>query len=130
MIRDEQGQATVETLFSLMVLISLFFGGFALATGVSTKEALDRGTYEGARYLALTDDKPGAVQKVKDAMSHAVLGGDPNNITVTTSWTTTTDYGDQFYVEASYPITITLPLVGSVNRTLTVRHYVTEEKYP
>ena len=75
--------------------MTLIFGGLELARAVSLKQALDRGAFEGARYLATHADLAGATTVAKNAVGNAILGGDPAKATVTSDWAPgVTGYGD------------------------------------
>ena len=60
MQRATHGQSAVEALLGTILFVTLIFGGLELARAVALKQALDRGAFEGARYLATRGDVPGA----------------------------------------------------------------------
>jgi Flp pilus assembly protein TadG len=130
-LRDHRGQSVVEGLLITVLFVTLIFGGLELARAVSLKQALDRGAFEGARYLATHADLPGASAVAKSAVGNAILGGDPTKATVTSDWAAgLTGYGDSFCLTVSYATTIQLPLVSSTARTLSARHCTVYEVWP
>ncbi len=130
-LHDGRGQSVVEGLLITVLFITLIFGGLELARAVSLKQALDRGAFEGARYLATHPDLAGATAVAKGAVGNAILGGDPANAAVTSDWTPgATRYGDTFCLTLSYATTVQLPLVSSTARTLSARHCTVYEVWP
>ncbi len=130
MWRERWGQSTVEALLVSFVLLTLAFGGFETARAVALKQALDRGAYEAARYLAVRGDVAGAQTVAQSAVSRAILGGDPGQMSFSTTWYAGIDYGDSFCVTLTYPLTMDMPLVGTFVPTLTAEHCTTYEVYP
>lgn len=130
MSRDERGQSAVEALLGTILFVALIFGGLELARAVSLKQALDRGAFEGARYLATHGDVAGTTSVVRTAVGRAILGANPSQAGVTTTWTPSTRYGDSVCVTASYATTIDMPLVATVARTLSATHCTPYEVYP
>ena len=61
----ERGQATVEMVVVLMLLILLVFGAFEFAQGMMLKHALDVGTEKAARLLAIN---PGDYATAEDTV--------------------------------------------------------------
>jgi len=97
---------------------------------VSLKQALDRGAFEGARYLATHGDVAGTTPVVRAAVGRAILGADPAQASVSTTWTAAARYGDSVCVTASYATTIDMPMVAAVARTLSATHCTPYEVYP
>ena len=122
MQRVTQGQSAVEALLGTILFVTLIFGGLELARAVSLKQALDRGAFEGARYLA--------TPVVQAAVGRAILGADPAQTSVSTTWTPGTSYGDSVCVTATYATTIDMPLVAAVARNLSATHCTPYEVYP
>jgi Flp pilus assembly protein TadG len=122
LFRDRRGQSAAEALLITVLLVTLTFGGIELARAVALKQALDRGAFEGARYLATRGDVAGAAGLVRNAVSNAILGGDPAAVSIDTTWSAGTTYGDTVCVTASYPVTLDMPLVAVVARTLQATH--------
>jgi Flp pilus assembly protein TadG len=130
MNRDQRGQSVVEALLGTVLFIALILGGLELGRAVALKQALDRGAFEGARYLATRGDVAGATAVVQAAVGRAILGADPTQAATATTWTPATRYGDSVCVTAAYATTIDLPLVAAVGRTLTATHCTVYEVYP
>lgn len=129
-VRDGRGQSVAESLLMTILLITLLFGGVELARAVSLKQALDRGAFEAARYLATRGDPAGCLGPVQLAVSHAILGGDPGAVQVSTTWTGATQYGDTVCVTATYQVDLDMPLVAVMTRTLRATHCTIYEVIP
>jgi Flp pilus assembly protein TadG len=130
MVRDPRGQSAVEALLGTILFVTLIFGGLELARAVALKQALDRGAFEGVRYLATHGDVAGTTPVVRAAVARAILGANPTQASVNTTWTAAARYGDSVCVTASYATTIDMPLVAAVARTLTATHCTPYEVYP
>ena len=128
--RDPRAQSAVEALLGTILFVTLIFGGLELARAVSLKQALDRGAFEGARYLATHGNVAGTTPVVQAAVGRAILGADPGQASVSTTWTPVTSYGDSVCVTATYATTIDMPLVAAVARTLSATHCTPYEIYP
>ena len=118
-----RGQASLELLLALLVLIPLFFGGWELARGISLRQALDSGADLAAQALSLdpTDTQyadwviheqvrrsalcPGCADQVQWCV--AVESG--QCVTPSPS-TIPTDFGTNFVVQACVPFTPSVPL--------------------
>ena len=100
MTRDPRAQSAVEALLGTILFVTLIFGGLELARAVSLKQALDRGAFEGARYLATHGNVAGTTPVVQAAVGRAILGADPAQASVSTTWTPATSYGDSVCVTA------------------------------
>jgi Flp pilus assembly protein TadG len=120
----------VEALLGTILFVTLIFGGLELARAVSLKQALDRGAFEGARYLATHGDVAGTTPVVQAAVGRAILGADPAQASVSTTWSPLMGYGDSVCVTATYATTIDMPLVAAVARNLTATHCTPYEVYP
>ena len=101
-----------------------------LARAVSLKQALDRGAFEGVRYLATRGDVAGTTPVVRAAVARAILGADAAQASVSTTWTAGTRYGASVCVTTSYATTLDMPLVAVVARTLSATHCTPYEVYP
>jgi len=130
MLRNSRGQSAVEALLGTLLFVTLIFGGLELARAVALKQALDRGAFEGVRYLATHGDVAGTTPVVRAAVARAILGADPTQASVNTTWIAAARYGDSVCVTASYATTIDMPLVAAVARTLTATHCTPYEVYP
>ncbi len=130
MAHDVRGQSAVEALLATILFVTLIFGGLELARAVSLKQALDRGAFEGVRYLATRGDVAGTTPVVRAAVARAILGADAAQASVSTTWTAGTHYGASVCVTASYATTLDMPLVAVVARTLSATHCTPYEVYP
>jgi Flp pilus assembly protein TadG len=138
LIRDERGQAGIETLFVVLLLVPLLLGGLSLAQGYSARHALDNGTAVAARQIALAPAEwTAALASVQTAVDHSLLGSAGNGVTcqVQDAWggavdPTTLAFGARFSVTCSLPFEADIPFTATAPRTLQVVHYEVMERYP
>ena len=72
----EHGQASVELVLVLTLLLIVVFGAFSLGQGVAVKHALDVATEKAARLLSIApDDFAIADQIIRREVEASVLGG-------------------------------------------------------
>ena len=136
----ESGQAAVEALLALWVLLLLTFGGIILAQGVVLRSAMDSSTAAAARALSLDPDQwafageliQGSVDRnalgVKPAVAIQVY--DSSGRAQSPGWLAGLDFGDGFILEASAPFDPRIPLLASRPVTIRVRHWGIVERYP
>lgn len=132
--RTQRGQATLEMVLVLMVLIPLLFGSIELVRAISIRHALDAGAFTAARAVSLNpDDLTYPYSVVTDAVNQNVFGGgsiaDFNPGTI--SWGTCPEghvLGCRFTYTASLKYSPWIPLVGGQQITITVRHHGIVEK--
>lgn len=124
-LRDgkERGQASLEMLVVLMILIPLIFGGFELARGVAVRSSLDSGVGVAVRALSLDPGQWNLAKGfVHDFVVDNVLGGvDPESIVIqaTSSACSDTDvaclnslnFGDPFCLTGKADFTPDIPLM-------------------
>ena len=130
-LRDQLGAVAVESLFFLMLFLVAFFAAVELGQGIALKHALDLGVYRAARYLSLVpEDWSTAEAIVREEVGRAVLGGDPQAVSVTVDMPGTS-FSTPFSVRAEYPFQADVPLVpGLSGRTLVAEHGLRIERYP
>jgi Flp pilus assembly protein TadG len=131
-----KGQATLEMLLVLMVLLPLFFGGIELARAVSLRSALDGGVFVATRAISLNPtDTAYAQSLVQDAVNNNVFrGGTTANLNLgTITWDAVTcatgkTLGCRFDYTATIDYTPWLPLIGGQKITINIRHHGIVEK--
>ncbi len=136
-MRQEHGQASVELLLILGIMLVLLFALLSLGQGYAGKHALAQGTAVAARQIALTPDAWGtALAGVQDAVDHALLGG-LGSVTCTVQDTagalvdpTLLPFGTPFIVTCTVPFQPDIPFQANALRTLTAQYYEVMERYP
>ena len=72
--KKSKGQATLEMLLVLIVLVPLFFGGIELARAVSIRHSLDSGVFVATRAISLNPtDTAYAQTLVQDALTNNIF---------------------------------------------------------
>ena len=136
--RAEQGQAGIEMLFVILVLVPLVLGGLSLAQGYSARHALANGTAVAARQIALDPDSWAlALSSVQTSVDSSLLGGTGGSVTcnVRDAWggavdPTTLAFGAGFSVTCSVPFEADIPFTTTAPRTLQAVHHEVMERYP
>jgi Flp pilus assembly protein TadG len=133
----ERGQATLELMITLLILLPLLLGGLSLAQGYSARHALENGTAVAARQIALQpDDWSTALANVQTAVEGSLLGGtgsvtcnvhDEQGNAVDPS---ALAFSERFSVTCSVPFQAQIPFVPTAPRTLQTVHYEVMERYP
>jgi len=133
---DERGQAGIEMLVVLLLLVPLVWGGLRLTQGVGARHALDTATATAARHIALD---PGAWEsaliRVQAGVDGALLGPvGPVTCQVTAAGVpvvpTGLAFGTPFAVTCSVPFSGQLPFAAAAPRTLTSTQWAILERYP
>mgnify|MGYP005811875657 CR=1 FL=1 len=74
MTQRHRGQATLEMLLVLLVLVPLLFGGYELARAISIRQALDAGTDLAAQAMGTFPTRPDyAEQLIRDQLNASAL---------------------------------------------------------
>ncbi|MGB8211995.1 MAG: TadE/TadG family type IV pilus assembly protein [Anaerolineales bacterium] len=140
--RTQRGQASIELLLILLILVPLLFGGIELARGVGIRQSLDSGTAAATRALSIDPVQwDWATGVIDQAMTNNVLGGgsvsavtvnayDSSGAQLTSGQLATLPFGSPFLVEAECNYTPWLPLVGGSTVTIRVSHWGIVESYP
>ena len=138
----QRGQAALEFLLILFILVPLLFGGIELARGIGIRHALDSGVGVAARALSLDPSQwSWATSVINQAVADNPLGGGAvNAVTVKAfnaggsriyaSGLAALPFGAAFRVEASCTYTPEIPLVGGTAVTIRVSHWGIIERYP
>lgn len=136
--REDQGQAGIEVLIALLVLVPLLLGGFSLARGYSARHALENSTAVAARQIALNPAAwTPALAGVQTTVDNSLLGGTGGSVTcnVRDAWGGAVDpatlaFGSRFSVTCMVPYQAAIPFVSTDPRTLTAVHSEVIERYP
>jgi hypothetical protein len=127
--RFRRGQATLELLIALLILIPLIFGAFELSRGIAVRAALDSGVGVGVRALSLD---PSAAQldwvqgMVNNAVQENVFGS--SGLGAVSVYTDPLDisglpFGATFCLIGVVEFTPDMPLLTNTTITIRVRHY-------
>jgi Flp pilus assembly protein TadG len=135
-----EGQASVEALLVLMLLVTVTFGGIELARGVSVRQALDSSASAATRALSLDPTQWGfASSLVQQGVDQNVMGAGPTSSLQifdaagnarSSSWLASSSFGTAFVVEASAPFQADIPFLATPAITIRVRHWGIVERYP
>ena len=138
----EKGQASLELILVLMILVPLLFGGIELARGVGIRHALDSGVGVSARALSLDPTQwSWATSVISQAVTGNLLGGGSVSTPVVTVYNAggsaissgalaSLPFGAAFQLEAVVTYTPEITLVGGQTITIRVAHWGIVEKYP
>ena len=129
----QRGQATLEILIVLLILIPLIFGGIELSRGVALKAALDSGVGVAVRTLSIDPTQWGwSANVVATTVAHNVFGCS-GCIVHLAAYNSSGDkidegissltYGEPFYLEGWVIFTPDIPLITLTPITIRVRHY-------
>ncbi len=140
--RSSRGQASVELVLVLLILVPLLLGGIELARGVGIRHSLDSGTGVAARALSLDPSQwSWATGIINQAVSGNLLGGgsvgpvtvrvyDAGGLQITAAALAALPFGSSFRILASCTYTPWIPLVGGSTVTIRVSHWGIIERYP
>ncbi len=132
----ERGQATVELLLVLFILVVLIFGAFGLGQGVALKHSLDVATEKAARLLSIDPADFGSADAlIRAEVNTSVLGGgygpqvtiglyDADTLApLTPDEVAAAPFSYRFMVQASVPFVAAVPFLNLAGRTLSAAHY-------
>ena len=142
--RLSSGQAALEMLLVLLILVPLLFGGIELARGVGIRHALDSGVGVASRALSLDPAQwSWANQVIQTSVTNNVLGGgtataptvrvfNSAGTQLSSGQLASLGFGETFRLEAATTYTPWLPLVSGGGRqvTIIVSHWGIVERYP
>ena len=138
----EKGQASLELILVLMILVPLLFGGIELARGVGIRHALDSGVGVATRALSLDPSQwSWATSVINQAVTGNLLGGGSVSTPVVTVYNAggsaisagalaSLPFGAAFRLEAVVTYTPEITLVGGTAVTIRVSHWSILERYP
>jgi hypothetical protein len=139
---NERGQAVLEMLLVILVLVPLLFGGIELARGVAVRHALDSGTGVAVRALSLDPEQwDWSSQIVAQAVQENVMGdggvGDPllraydsSGSLLTPEVLADLPFGTSFRLEAEVAFIPDLVLIPEQPIRVRVSHWGIVERYP
>jgi len=137
-----RGQASVEFLLVLLILVPLLFGGFELARGVGLRHSLDSGVGVATRALSLDPAQwSWAVSTIQQTVSNNPLGGgsvsavtvkayNAGGIELSAAGLAALPFGAAFRLEAACSYTPEIILVGGTAVTIRVSHWGIVERFP
>ena len=136
----QKGQASIEVLLVLLILVLAIFGGIELSRGVAVRQALDSGTGVAARALSLDPTQWNfAENAVQQVVSQNVMGEGPSvsmqiydaasNLR-SAAWLSGSSFGTAFFLESDVPFQADIPFLPSTVITIRVRHWGIVERYP
>lgn len=139
-LHHEKGQAAVELLLVLMILVLVIFGGIELSRGVAIRQALDSGTGAAVRALSLNPSESSFAESlVQTSLNQNILGTGPrSSLQVydavgnlrSSAWLSGSTFGTAFILEGSAPFQTDIPFLPETILTIRVRHWGIVERYP
>jgi len=138
----EKGQASLELILVLMILVPLLFGGIELVRGVGIRHALDSGVGVATRALSLDPSQwSWAASVINQAVTGNLLGGGSVSTPVVTVYNAggsaisagalaSLPFGAAFQLEAVVTYTPEITLVGGQTIIIRVSHWGIIERYP
>ncbi len=138
----QKGQASLEFLLILLILVPLLFGGIELARGVGIRHAMDSGVGVATRALSLDPAQwSWATSVISQAVTDNPLGGgavsavtvkvyNAGGSEIGSSGLAALPFGSAFRLEASCTYTPEIPLVGGTAVTIRVSHWGIVERFP
>ena len=140
--RAQKGQAVLELLLVLFILVPLLFGGIELARGVSLRHSLSSGVLVAVRSLSLEPTTwSWSNTVIHQSISENVLGSGNASIPTIQAYSSSggaispatlagLPFGTPFRLEASLNYTPDIPLLGGTPITIRVSHWSIVERYP
>ena len=138
----QKGQASVELLLVLLILVPLLLGGIELARGVGIRSSLDSGTAIAVRALSLDPSQwSWSTSVISQAVSSNILGGgsvsavsvnvyNAGGSLITSGALANLPFGSSFRLVASCTYTPKIALIGGSTVTIRVSHWGIVERYP
>jgi hypothetical protein len=132
--RFQRGQATLEILIVLLILIPLIFGGIELSRGVAIRSALDSGVGIAARTLSIDPSQWGwSANLVATTVTNNILGCTaPCTVhleaytpdgTLINEGINSLSYGSPFYLVGWVVFSPEIPLLNPGPITIKVQHF-------
>ena len=141
-IRLQKGQASIELLLVLLILIPLLLGGIELARGVGIRHSLDSGVGVATRALSLDPSQwDWSISVINQTIQDNILGGgsvsavtikvyNASGTQISSDDLAALPFGVAFRLEASCTYTPEIVLVGGQTVTIRVSHWGIMERYP
>lgn len=111
------GTVAIETAFVLPVLLLFLYGIFELSHFAYTKIALGDAAQLGVRYAMVrgaTSPTPATAASISAFVKGQITLINPNQVTVTTTWSPNNSPGSDVTVQTSYPFVPFLPDLGAL----------------
>ena len=137
-----KGQASVELLLVLLILVPLLLGGIELARGVGIRHSLDSGVGVATRALSLDPNQwAWATSVINQVVAGNILGGgsvgvvsvrayDASGTQISSSALNALPFGAAFRLEASCSYTPEIVLIGGQAVSIRVSYWGIVERYP
>lgn len=141
-MKNERGNAIVEMVLVLPILVMLLFGSFELSRGLAAHHALDTGVSTAARGLSIDPAQYGwAENAIRNSVGGNVLctglGSavtirvyDRHGAALTPDGLNSLGFGAPFWIEASLPFNAVVPFVSLPGRSIAVVHTEVIERWP
>ena len=126
---SEQGIASAEMVFFLLIFVLAFFGAVEIAREISVKHALDVGTYRAARQLSIVPGDTNTARKMIQSELDGNVLGRAGTVQMTVDMPCST-FQCLFSVTAQVPYQPIIPLMVFAPKTLSVVHAQSVEAYP
>lgn len=135
-----KGQAAVEALLVLMILVLVIFGGIELSRGVAIRQALDSSAGAAVRALSLDPSQWSYVKNlIQEGTNQNVMGAnvgtylqvfDAGGTPRSSAWLSGSPFGTTFILEASAPFQADIPFLSEPVITIRVQHWGIVERFP
>ncbi len=141
-MKHERGNAIVEMVLVLPILMMLLLGAFELARGIAAHHALDSGVATAARGLSIDPTQyDWAETAIRNSVGGNVLcaglGGavtvrltDAHGAALSADALSALAFGTPFWVEADIPFTAAVPFLALPGRTIAAAHTEVIERWP
>ena len=137
----QRGQASVELVLVLLILVPLLLGGIELARGVGIRHSLDSGVSVATRAVSLDPAQwVWSTSAINQAVQNNILGGGSvgavsvrvysiSGSQINPNALATLPFGTAFRLEASCTYTPEIALIGGQTVTIRVSHWGIVERY-
>ena len=142
LVRSKKGQASLELLLVLLILLPLLLGGIELARGVGIRHSLDSGVGVATRALSLDPSQwSWSTSVINQTVQDNILGGGSVSVVavkvynasgtqISSAALAALPFGASFRLEARCTYTPEIALVGGQMVMIRVSHWGIVEKYP
>lgn len=130
--RSQHGSLSVEMVLLLPAFVLLIIGGLEMARGATLRMSLGAGAWRAARYLSVyaPSNDTEALNIVRDAVAHNVMGGDPAQVSVTVTDDGGRTFGHVLTVRAETDFCPVIPFMTNGCVTLEAEHALQVEVWP
>ncbi len=119
--RPDRGAATVEAALNLVIFVTLVFGIIGMGWGVFIYNQVSELAREATRYAVVRgagSPSPASAADIQQFVLSRSSGLNPNNLTVTTTWTPDKTAGSVVKIQVAYSLSPLLPLIPQQVLTL------------